>query len=218
MREHFALDHQPEYQVKELPETTRVVNPAWRELDRQRRSLLVRVNRKLVEFARVSLPEGIDPEKTEAFLQKKKTAQKQADTLQQELAEIKAKLKQTEHYVRLSQLPKEEQFNRLSSGAKDLVDTIKLIAYRAETAMAQVVREHLPKGRVGEERRLLQSLYGSEADLVPNQTEGTLTVNIHHPANPLLGRAAQSLCEELTLTNTMFPTTNLRIIYQLVSK
>src|ERR1039458_5242973 len=69
--------------------------------------------------------------------------------------------------------------NKASSGGKDLVDTIKLVAYRAETAMAQVVREALPQWRQDEERRLLQSLYGSEADLIPNEAAGTLTVRLH---------------------------------------
>ena len=50
MRQHFALDRLVSYQVEALPETTRVVNPAWRKLDRQRRSLSPRVNRKLAEF------------------------------------------------------------------------------------------------------------------------------------------------------------------------
>ena len=43
----------------------------------------------------------------------------------------------------------------------------------------------------------------------------TLTVRIHYPANALLARAAQTLCEELTATETVFPTTQLRLVYQL---
>jgi hypothetical protein len=66
------------------------------------------------------------------------------------------------------------------------LDTIKLVAYRAETAMAQIVRETLPKGRQGEERRLLASLYASEADLIPDQRAGALTVRLHYPANDML--------------------------------
>ena len=37
MMEHFAIDLLNEYQTEEIPETKRpVVNPKWRELDRQR--------------------------------------------------------------------------------------------------------------------------------------------------------------------------------------
>ena len=112
-------------------------------------------------------------------------------------------------------MPEAERFDRLSSGSKDLVDTIKLVAYRAETAMAHVMREALPQWRQDEERRLLQSLYASEADLIPNEAAGTLTVRLHYPANPMLAGAVQKLCEELTVTETVFPTTKLRLVYQL---
>jgi len=44
------------------------------------------------------------------------------------------------HHPPLGQVPEHDRFDRLSSGSKDVVDTIKLVAYRAETAMAQVVR------------------------------------------------------------------------------
>ena len=89
------------------------------------------------------------------------------------------------------------------------------MAYRAETAMAQVVREALPHWRQDEERRLLQSLYGTEADLIPNEATGTLTVRLHYPANAMLAAAVQRLCTELTATETVFPTTKLRLVYQL---
>ena len=217
MRENFALDHLPQNRVEELPETTQVVNPAWRELDRQRRSLAVRLSRKLVQYAHLNLTETIDPPKVEAYLQKKSQAQKEATQFQQEMEALKRQLKQTPHHVPLSQIPKDQRCNRLSSGAKDLVDTIKMIAYRAETSMAQLLRGHLPKGRVGEELRLLQSLYVSEADLVPDTQAGTLTVRLHYPANPMLAHAVERLCEELTLAEITYPSTNLRLIYELVS-
>jgi hypothetical protein len=79
------------------------------------------------------------------------------------------------------------------------------------------VREHLPEGRREEARRLLQSLYASEADLAPDQTAGTLTVRLPDPANPWLGRAVEALCSELTQTETVFPTTKLRLVYEVVS-
>ena len=133
------------------------------------------------------------------------------------MEEIQKKFKQTDHHVPLGQLSKEQKRTRLSSGAKDLVDTIKMIAYRAETSMAQLLREYFPKGRVGEERRLLQSLYVSEADLVPDPKVGTLTVRVHYPANPMLGDAVEYLCGELNKTEITFPSTYLRLVYELVA-
>jgi len=217
MRQHYALDHLARHAVEPLPATTRVVNPAWRTLERQCRTLTTQRRRKLVEFGSLNLTAPIEPDKVETWLQKKAALQADLTRLDAQLKTIKDQRAQTEHHVPLSQVKPEERYTQLSTGSQDLVDTIKLVAYRAETAMAAAVRETLPEGRREEARRLIQSLYTSEADLVPDPTAGTLTVRVMHPANPLLARALESLCAELTQTQTEFPTTKLRLVFTLVS-
>jgi hypothetical protein len=215
MREHYALDRLLSYQVEQMDETITVVNPAWRKLDRIVRSLAAKLSPKLARFGALNLPGAIEPEAVERFLKKKAALQQEIEQMQTQLQKHKADRAHVAHHLPLGQVPESERFDRLSSGSKDLVDTIKLVAYRAETAMAQVVREALPQWRQEEERRLLQGLYGSEADLIPNEAAGTLTVRLHYPANAMLAGAVQKLCEELTATETVFPTTKLRLVYQL---
>jgi hypothetical protein len=217
MREHFALDRLVSYQVDKMDETTTVVNPAWRKAARVVRSLTAKLHPKLARFGAMNLPSTIEPEAMEKFLKKKAALQAEIQSLQTQLQEGKSKQAALDHHLPLGQVPEAERFDRLSPGSKDLVDTIKLVAYRAETAMAQVVREALPKWRQDEERRLLQALYASEADLIPEPTAGTLTVRLHYPANPMLAGAIQTLCAELTATATVFPTTKLRLVYELVA-
>jgi hypothetical protein len=203
------------YQVDWMDETTLVVNPAWRKLDRQVRGLAAKLNPRLARFGAMSLGGPIEPENVEKFLQRKAALQQQIEQLQTQLQQCKGQRAGVAHHLPLGHVPEAERFDRLSSGSKDLVDTIKLVAYRAETAMAHLLRENLPKGRQGEERRLLQSLYVSEADLLPDEVAGTLTVRLHYPANDLLARAVEKLCTELTATETVFPTTKLRLVYEL---
>lgn len=215
MREHYALDRLVSYQVERMDETTEVVNPAWRKLDRAVRSLTAKLHPRLARFAAMILAEPIEPEAVEKFLKKKGELQKQIEDLRIQLQERKTERAAVEHHLSLGKVPEAERFDRLSCGSKDLVDTIKLVAYRAETAMAHVMREALPQWRKDEERRLLQSLYASEADLIPDENAGTLLVRLHYPANDMLAHAIQKLCEELTETETVFPTTKLRLVYQL---
>jgi len=217
MRQHYALDHLARHAVEPLPATTRVVNPAWRTLERQRRVLATQRRRKLSEFGSLNLTVPIAPESVETWLQQKAALQADLTRLDAELKTVKDQRAQTEHHVPLSQVKPEERYTQLSLGSQDLVDTIKLVAYRAETAMAAGVREALPAGRRDEARRLLQSLYTSEADLMPDAAAGTLTVRLTHPANPLLARALEALCGELTQTQTQFPTTQLRLVFTLGS-
>ncbi len=71
----------------------------------------------------------------ESALQKKESLQKEIRQLGQELEETKKRRADVPHHVKLGGLPQNERFDQLSSGSKDLVETIKFIAYRAETAM-----------------------------------------------------------------------------------
>ena len=80
-----------------------------------------------------------------------------------------------------------------------------MIAYRSETAMANSLREQDQLARPYEARSLLQALYKTE--------EGTLTVRLHHSANASTDAVIQKLCDELNETETLFPRTNLRLIY-----
>jgi hypothetical protein len=91
-----------------------------------------------------------------------------------------------------------------------------MISYRAETAMANLLRETLT--RPDEVRSLLRAIYSSEADLIPDHEQGTLTIQLHHLANRSYDVAIQKLCDELNSTKTKFPRTNLTMSFQLGSK
>ena len=90
-----------------------------------------------------------------------------------------------------------------------------LIAYRAETAMAHILQEQI--SRADDARTLLRAIYATEADLLPNEANQTLTVSLHHIANHCSAAAIRHLCAELNSTETLFPGTNIRLIYKLVS-
>lgn len=90
-----------------------------------------------------------------------------------------------------------------------------MVAYRAETALANILREKM--SRHDDARRLLRAIYTAEADLIPNTNDKTLTVRLHHLANRSSDGAIRHLCTELNSTETIFPDTDLRLVYELVS-
>ena len=51
---------------------------------------------------------------------------------------------------------------------------------------------------------------------VKREAKGTLTVEVHRLGSPLQDAAVTKLCEQLTATQTTFPTTSLRLIYRQV--
>lgn len=173
-REHFALDRLVDYRTEAISDPIRVVNPDYRRLDGQVRSLTGKLTRRLAKFAAMSLDEPIEPQHVEPFLQRKAAWQEEIETQQHELKALKAKRKETPHHVTVDELPEEARFRQLSTQSKHLIDTIKMIAYRAETTMTTSLREHLK--RPDEARRLLSAIYTTEADLLPDTEAGTLTV------------------------------------------
>lgn len=214
-REHYNLDRLADYRTEAISEPLQVVNPDYRQLDGQVRSSTGKLSRRLANFAAMTLNEPIEPTHVEPFIRRKAALQEEIETLQHDLDTLRAKRKETAHHISIAELPEQARFLQLSTQSKQLIDTIKMIAYRAETAMANSLREHL--ARPDEARRLLCALYTSDADLLPDPDAGTLTVRLHHGANAANDRAIAKLCDELNETETVFPRTNLRLVIKMGS-
>ena len=56
-----------------------------------------------------------------------------------------------------------------------------------------------------------------EADIIPNEKEQIMRVRLHHLASPSSDKAARQLADHLNDTETIYPGTNLRLHYELVS-
>jgi hypothetical protein len=133
--------------------------------------------------------------------------------IQKEINELKAQRKATPKHVTLDDLPKEQQFKKLSIHSKQFIDTIKMIAYRSETSMSQILREKL--GRTADSRSVLRAMYRNSADLIVSEENKTLTVRLHYLAHHAHTEAIRHLCDELDATETIFPGTELRLRYEL---
>ena len=81
--------------------------------------------------------------------------------------------------------------------------------------MAYIVRQNMT--RHDDARSLLRAIYSTEVDIVPDPQAKTLTIRLHPLANASSDHAVRHLCAELNSTETLFPGTELRLIYELVS-
>ena len=212
-REHFNLDRLAGYSTQEITDPIEVVNPKYRALDAQVRSVNGKLSRSLAVFGALNIEQTIEPARMEAFTQKKATLKDEVDALQARLVELKANRKATDRHIAVKDLPPDQQFTQLSTHSKHFVDAIKMVAYRAETAMANFLRESLT--RADEARTLLRSIYKTEADLLPDYQNKTLTVRLHHMAQHRADQAVALLCAELNQTETVFPRTDLRMIFEI---
>ena len=215
MREHYNLDGLADYSTEEVPETTKMVNPEYRAVDGKVRKHVSKLNRKRRKFGEIMMVEEISPGKIEAYQQKKSELHEEISNLEQLIEELKACRKKIPKHITMGDLPEEDRFRRLGTKGKYLIDTIKMIAYRAETAMVSTVRESM--SRLEDARSLIQAIYKTEVDLIPDEQDGTLKVRLHQLANRSSGKTIQHLCNELNATCTQFPGTNLQLVYELVS-
>jgi hypothetical protein len=215
MRQSFNLDGLVDYGTDNVPETIMVVNPAHRALDGEVRKKVGLLNRRIAEFGSINLDDEIEPANAEAYAQKKSDLQEIITRLRKEVDELKTQRKATQRHIPYKDLPENARFDRLSTQSKHFVDTIKMIAYRAETAMAQIVRQKM--SRHDDARSLLRAVYSTEVDLIPDEEAKTLTVRLHPLANMSSDEALRHLCAELNATETQFPGTELRLVYELVS-
>jgi len=214
MMEHFAIDALNEYRTEVIPGTNRpVVNPARRELDRQYRSVSSKLTRCQARFAALTLhPESEGPE-IQKWERQKADLREQIEQWENELSILKERKLSTPKHLVWDDLPEEQKFERLAPSRKRLTDTVKLVAYRPETALAMIVRERL--SHAAEARSLIRDLLRSDADLYPDEAAGVLEVRVHTLANPRSNRAIQYLLEHLNAAEFTYPGTNLRLVYTL---
>ena len=216
MREHYGLDHPMEYGTEPIPDAISVVNPAWRKLDSQIRSHAGRRHRLAAQFGALALSEDPSESQVQGFQQRKGNLQEQIQVLDLEIDNLKQQRKKTEHHIPVNSLPKEDRFTRLRTERKHFIDTLKMIAYRAETSMASLLREHMARGG-DDARALLRQIFQTEADLTPDLTTKTLTVSLHHLTQAAHDQAIEQLLADLNATHTVFPGTELTLVFKLGS-
>ena len=214
MMEHFAIDALSEYRTEEIPETKRpVVNPAWRELDRQSRSVKGKLTQRQARFAAVVLKSEANEAETAQWEQQKADLREQIEQLEHEVDALKEQMIGTPRHLAWDEFPADAKFQRLAPSRKRLTDTVKLVAYRAETAMSDVLREEIR--RQDDSRSLLRDLFRSDADIIPHSTDRVLEVRLHTLASPRLNRSVRHLLEHLNAAETTYPGTEFRLRYTL---
>ena len=141
--------------------------------------------------------------------------QENITAMQKTVATLKAKRKQIMHHIAIGELSEADRFTRLRTEQKHFLDTIKMIAYRAESSMVEIARENM--ARLDDARALIRRICDTEVDFIPNLTLNTLTIRLHHSATNAHDQTIQHLCNDLNDTETIFPGTKLKILYEIGS-
>jgi transposase-like protein len=206
MMQHYDLDGLLQYGSEELPGTLQVINPAWRTLDKAVKDHTRRIRKLHTELGAALQNDG-------GVIQAQAERLQDLQRLEADTADLRLQRRHTPKKVTLASLPENERPRQLAPLGKMLTDTIKMIAYRAETALVGLLRPHLAKEE--EARALVRELFVSSADLEPNESENTLTIRIHRMACPAHDQAIGALLAELNQLAFHHPETQARLIYEL---
>ena len=215
MRQHYDLDALVERGAEAISDTEVTVNPAWRTLHREVRKQHAALKKERARFAGVSLTEPLSETEVTRYALGQAQQQDKIEQLQRDLDRLKQQRKVTPHHIAVKDLPEKDRFTRLFAERKHFIDTIKMISYRAETSMVSILREKL--SRADDARSLLRQIYDTEVDLVPDLQACTLTVRLHHLTQAAHDEVVRHLCEQLNETETIFPDTQLRLLFKVGS-
>ncbi len=216
MRQEFGLDGLMGNTLARDCETGEVISTDYRKIDGAVRKQAAILGRMQKSYGQLSLTMEEDaPKKAQRDEEKKAIIFQQCQEAEEELSKLKEKRKDTPRKIYADELPEDQQIRQVAPTRKLFVDTIKMIVYRAETAMVALVRNKM--GHPDEARSLIRQLLRTEADFIPDEKNKTMTVKLHPLTTAAANRTAQALADQLNDTETKYPGTELRLRYELVT-
>ncbi|MBI4649488.1 MAG: hypothetical protein HY738_23530 [Bacteroidia bacterium] len=208
----FSFDRIIEYGAEIVSKDIKIVNPEYSVLSqkiKKQREKKRRVEAELYELVSKTLDDPIDEIKQ--VTEKQYALQEKINLFGEEVDELLAKRKIIPSKIPLGDMPENVRYNKLKKESKLFINIIKIIAYRAETALTNMIAPYY-KNAYKEGRMLIKELFQADADLLPDYENNTLSVIIHSLATPRSNTAIEDLCIILNDTETIFPDTNLKMI------
>jgi hypothetical protein len=216
MMQEFGIDTLVSYLKVKIPLTTELINPQYRAVENLRKKATSKLNSIKAKFATLTLnQESIEDKKMERYMLKKEELKEAIEEKEIELEEIKQQKKQIPRKITYKELPQNEMFDNVINQRKHFLDIVKLISYRAETSLANIIRKNM--GHADEARILLKQIYKTDADLIVDNQNQRLIVQIHKLAHRKDDVVLQELCDILNSSQTLFPDSNLTLFYKLGS-
>lgn len=214
MRHEFALDHLPTTAVEPADPQRSVPNPAVKEKKRE----LGRVKTKLTKAEQAYGQHAHEnPEQKIRTVRGFKISHAELGRKIKELGfeheRLEAELKALPKRVAVRETMDGAPIVKLERERKIITDTFKMVAYRAETQLANLVGPLLPY-RDDEARKFMRQVFELPADLLPNYEQGTLVVRMHSMTTPRDNHVLATLCGVLNDLAVCYPGTELRLVLE----
>lgn len=201
-----------QYGTEVLSDELKVVNPHHRQLTHQLKKTKEKLQRNNAQIFNYNEKyKEIDPKtqkKQDILLGKN-------EELKKKIEEIKKEKENTPYKIKLADMDPDKKFNKLKTESKNFMNILKMIAYRAESAMFNCLNEFL-KNNQNEGRMLIKQLINSQANIKVDQKNKILNIKINSMSTPRYNKAVAQLLEMLNDTQTIYPGTDLMLKYQIL--
>jgi hypothetical protein len=214
MRQEYDLDRIMQYGIDELDGNIMVVNREYSNLTHHLKKTREKIARRKAQL--FSLEEEntkTELDQTRQNLHKQLKLLDELEILAKEEDDIIEKRKQQPYKITIGNMPETERYNKLKTEGKHLQNIIKMICYRAETAFANILAIDYKK-KTNEIRALVKSIIFTQADLMPDYKNNTLTITLYALATKRDNNAIENICQLLNDTETIYPGTDLRLVYK----
>jgi len=212
MRQEYDIDRIIQYGVDEIDKTTMVVNQKYSNLTQRLKKLREKKARRQAKlYALVTENIKGEMEQTGKNIKKQLCFRQEIELFEAEEQEILAQRKQQPYRISIDEMPEHLRYNKLKTESKHLQNIIKIICYRAETAIANLLTAHYRKGS-NEIRALVKSIIFTKADIYPDYKSNILTVRLNSLATPRDNMAINEICQTLNDYEAVFPGTKLKLV------
>lgn len=213
----YDFDKMIQFGVQSVDPDQIVVNPEYRKVNYQLKKLREKIHRLEAKFFPL-VQQVMDNtiEQLPKITKKQIEYKEKIDRYKKQEKQFLDQRSQIRPRLTVRQMPEQIRYNKLKTESKLLMNVIKMICYRAESAVASLISPYLKRADK-EKRMLIKQIIQNNADLIPDNKSNTLTITLHSLSAPRFNLAAKHLSKLLTETKTIFPGTNLRMIFKITA-
>jgi hypothetical protein len=227
LRQDYAFDKIIQYTTDEIENKIMVVNREYSNIQyeiKRYREKLSRIKANMYQHQQNALKENENenkkPEdenkKTGIWFKKTLELAEKEQQIELELSQLIAKRKDTSYKIPLGEMPENIRYTKLHQESKYLMNIIKMICYRAETALANKLAPHFSRAE-DEIRALVKAITHLSIDMIPDYENSLLNITLYPLSNLRSQYALANIIDEVNATNTVYPGTMLIMKFKITT-
>jgi len=214
MRQEYDLDRIYQYATAEIDGSISVVNPDHSKLSYQIKKTTEKINRRRAKLYMIQQENCLDNlDNTSKYEKKQAKVIAELEPLEQQHDNLKEQRGKHPYKIALKDMPDHKRYNQLMQERNQFINILKMICYRSETSLTLIIPRSFKKLE-NEKRAFIKSMIKRKGDILPDYINKTITVKLYTMSTPRENRAMEEICNTLNDTQTLFPGTDMRLIYK----